>query len=75
LRFQFGFSCGAIVTPEIFGGTVANFRQWNEDRFAAEIAACGLHEDVTAKVAAAHAAYRPENYSKISKIARRASQF
>ena len=25
--FQFGFSCGAIVTPEIFGGSVANIQQ------------------------------------------------
>jgi hypothetical protein len=27
LRFQSGSSCGAIVTPEIFAGSVANFRQ------------------------------------------------
>jgi hypothetical protein len=27
LRFQFGFSCGAIVSPEIFAASVANFRQ------------------------------------------------
>jgi hypothetical protein len=27
LHFQIGFSCGAIVTLEIFAGRVANFRQ------------------------------------------------
>jgi hypothetical protein len=32
LHFQSGFSCGAIVTPEIFAGPVANFRQLEQGR-------------------------------------------
>jgi len=31
VRFQFGFSCGAIVTLEIFAATVANIRQLERD--------------------------------------------
>ncbi len=35
LRFQFGFSCGAIVTPENFRGSVVNIRQLERDRTTA----------------------------------------